>query len=184
MGAATARGRRAEDKVLGRRGACFSAPGSGRRSSGRSGSASVERIVLGHPEQNGGGERMHHMLKAETVRPPKQTMECLQQRFDEFRRVYETTIRGARAETAGRDLSPVTTSVSRVAAADRVRRACRDTEDGGHGIVRWKNGRIFTSKILSVNSSVSRRSTTASGRLDYGPILLARFDERKMRFHG
>ncbi len=31
----------------------------------------VERIVPGHPEQNGAHERMHRTLKAETTRPPE-----------------------------------------------------------------------------------------------------------------
>lgn len=35
----------------------------------------IERIVPGHPEQNGAHERMHRTLKAETTRPPEQTME-------------------------------------------------------------------------------------------------------------
>ena len=49
---------------------------------------SVERIVAGHPEQNGAHERMHRTLKTETARPPEQTMERQQKRFDEFRHVY------------------------------------------------------------------------------------------------
>ncbi|HYC93917.1 MAG TPA: integrase core domain-containing protein, partial [Thermoanaerobaculia bacterium] len=48
----------------------------------------IERIVPGHPEQNGAHERMHRTLKAETARPPEQTMERQQKRFDDFRRVY------------------------------------------------------------------------------------------------
>ena len=48
----------------------------------------IERIVPGHPEQNGAHERMHRTLKAETVRPPDQTMDRQQKRFDEFRHVY------------------------------------------------------------------------------------------------
>src|SRR5436190_10738709 len=36
---------------------------------------SIERIVPGHPEQNGAHERMHKTLKEETTRPPEQTME-------------------------------------------------------------------------------------------------------------
>jgi putative transposase len=43
--------------------------------------------VPGHPEQNGAHERMHRTLKAETERPPEQTMER-QQHLDEIRRVY------------------------------------------------------------------------------------------------
>jgi transposase InsO family protein len=36
---------------------------------------SVERIVPGHPEQNGAQERMHRTLKAGTARPPEKTLD-------------------------------------------------------------------------------------------------------------
>jgi len=49
---------------------------------------SVERIVPGHPEQNGTHERMHRTLKAQTTRPPESTFERQQQRFDYFRHEY------------------------------------------------------------------------------------------------
>jgi transposase InsO family protein len=47
-----------------------------------------ERIVPGHPEQNGRHERMHRTLKQETARPPKPTLWAQQVAFDEFRRIY------------------------------------------------------------------------------------------------
>jgi len=43
-----------------------------------------ERIVPGHPEQNGRHERMHRTLKAETARPPKTSLRAQQRAFDEF----------------------------------------------------------------------------------------------------
>jgi putative transposase len=47
-----------------------------------------ERIVPGHPEQNGRHERMHKTLKAETTRPPKRNMAAQQRRFDEWREEF------------------------------------------------------------------------------------------------
>lgn len=35
----------------------------------------IERLAPGHPEQNGAHERMHRTLKAETTRPPEQTLD-------------------------------------------------------------------------------------------------------------
>jgi transposase InsO family protein len=43
-----------------------------------------ERIVPGHPEQNGRHERMHRTLKAQTARPPRPDVEQQQRAFDEF----------------------------------------------------------------------------------------------------
>jgi putative transposase len=47
-----------------------------------------ERIVPGHPEQNGRHERMHRTLKAQTAQPPRPTEELQQAAFDEFRQEY------------------------------------------------------------------------------------------------
>jgi putative transposase len=47
-----------------------------------------ERIVPGHPEQNGRHERMHRTLKWETATPPKHTWPAQQRAFDRFRREY------------------------------------------------------------------------------------------------
>jgi transposase InsO family protein len=47
-----------------------------------------ERIPPGHPEHNGRHERMHRTLKAETAKPPAQTRQAQQRRFDAFRREY------------------------------------------------------------------------------------------------
>jgi hypothetical protein len=47
-----------------------------------------ERIVPGHPEQNGRHERMHRTLKDQTARPPRPSEAAQQQAFDEFLREY------------------------------------------------------------------------------------------------
>ena len=47
-----------------------------------------ERIEPGHPEQNGGHERMHKTLKAHTAKPPEETLAAQQRRFDLFRAEY------------------------------------------------------------------------------------------------
>jgi transposase InsO family protein len=47
-----------------------------------------ERILPGHPEQNGRHERMHRTLKAHTARPPRRTTEEQQAAFDDFRKEF------------------------------------------------------------------------------------------------
>jgi putative transposase len=44
----------------------------------------LERIALGHPEQNGSHEQFHSVLKAETARPPAANARAQQQRFTRF----------------------------------------------------------------------------------------------------
>jgi putative transposase len=48
----------------------------------------LERTDPGAPEQNGRHERMHGTLKAETARPPADTLGAQQRRFDDFRAIY------------------------------------------------------------------------------------------------
>jgi transposase InsO family protein len=47
-----------------------------------------ERILPGHPEQNGRHERMHRTLKEATVDPPKHDLPEQQQAFEEFKHEY------------------------------------------------------------------------------------------------
>jgi transposase InsO family protein len=47
-----------------------------------------ERIMAGHPEQNGRHERMHATMKAETATPPEANRRAQQRRFDQFRAEY------------------------------------------------------------------------------------------------
>jgi putative transposase len=48
----------------------------------------LDRIDRGKPQQNGRHERMHRTLKAETTRPPEQSLTAQQVRFDGFRNEY------------------------------------------------------------------------------------------------
>ena len=47
-----------------------------------------ERIVAGKPQQNGRHERVHRTLKEETAAPPAESGPAQQQRFDDFRAIY------------------------------------------------------------------------------------------------
>lgn len=47
-----------------------------------------ERIEAGKPYQNGRHERMHRTLKEDTANPPAVSLSAQQERFEEFRRLY------------------------------------------------------------------------------------------------
>jgi transposase InsO family protein len=51
---------------------------------------SHERIEPGHPEQNGRHERMHLTSKLDTTRPAGQNLLQQQERFDDFRQLFNT----------------------------------------------------------------------------------------------
>jgi transposase InsO family protein len=48
----------------------------------------VEYIAPGHPEQNGGHEQMHRMMKADTTRPPSTHLRAQQRRTDRWVKIY------------------------------------------------------------------------------------------------
>lgn len=50
----------------------------------------LERIEPGHPEQNGSHEQFHRVLKAETARPPAETLSGQQRRFTRFQAEYNS----------------------------------------------------------------------------------------------
>jgi putative transposase len=50
----------------------------------------LERIALGHPEQNGSHEQFHSVLKANTARPPAANARAQQRRFTRFCAEYNT----------------------------------------------------------------------------------------------
>ena len=55
---------------------------------------------------------------------------------------------------------------------------------GQNGMMRWKNVVIFTSKTLRGEWVGLEEIDDGVWSLYYGPVLLARFDERAMRFYG
>jgi len=62
----------------------------------------LERIALGHPEQNGSHEQFHSVLKAETARPPAANTRAQQRRFTRFCTEYN----GDRPHEALADRTP------------------------------------------------------------------------------
>ena len=141
----------------------------------------IERIVPGHPEQNGAHERMHRTLKAETARPPSQTFERQQKRFDHFRDVYNNE-RPHEALGQKRPASiyqpsrrPYPESLPPIEYLGHL-----ETRKVGHnGMMRWKDKRIFTSKTLTGEWVGLEEIDDGIWSLYYGPVLLAPFGRKR-----
>ena len=147
---------------------------------------SIERIVPGHPEQNGAHERMHRTLKAQTTRPPAATFEGQQQRFDRFRHEFNHE----RPHEALGQKRPATIYVP---SPRPYPETLPPLEYAGHleirrvdhsGMVRWNNSRLFLSHTLRGETVGLEEIDDGVWSLYYGPVLLARFDERDRRFYG
>lgn len=146
----------------------------------------VERIVPGHPEQNGAHERMHRTLKAQTTRPPEATLKRQQVRFDRFQDEYNNE----RPHEALGQKRPVTLYKP---SPRPYPESLPPIEYPGHleirkvddrGAIRWKNEKLFLSHTLLGEMVGLEEVDNGIWSLYYGSVLLARFDERDRRFYG
>ena len=148
---------------------------------------SIERIVPGHPEQNGAHERMHKTLKAETTRPPEKTLEQQQKRFDRFRHEFNN-------ERPHESLGQKRPATIYTPSPRPYPETLPPIEYPGHlmtrkvdhsGQIRWKDyERLFLSHTLHGEIVALEEIDDGMWSLFYGPVLLARFDERERRFYG
>jgi hypothetical protein len=145
-----------------------------------------ERITPGHPEQNGAHERMHRTLKAETARPPAASRPAQQERFDRFRSVYnEERPHEALAQRTPSELYQSSTRPYPVQVPE--------PEYPGHfevrsvrpsGEIKWQGGYLFLSETLDGERVGLEEAADGVWSVYFGPVLLARFEEREKKLCG
>lgn len=159
---------------------------------GRLSSLSVWWIRLGihpqliepaHPEQNGSHERMHRTLKNETTRPAKGNLAAQQVRFNHFRTEYNEQ---RPHEALGQE-----TPASLYRPSPRVLpKRLPEIEYPAHyevryvsanGGIRWKCAWVCVTHTLA--GEYVGMNEVGDGLWDvyFGPVLLGRMDERKLR---
>jgi transposase InsO family protein len=132
-----------------------------------------ERILPGHPEQNGRHERLHRTLKQDTMSPPAADPAVQQARCDEFRLEYNTE----RPHEALGQVPPATLYKSSPRAYPRhlgdlvypplseVRRV------RSNGQIKWRGGLVYISQSL-VGELVGITEGKDAWLVSYGPIAL------------
>jgi putative transposase len=159
---------------------------------GRLSSLSVWWIRLGiypqltepaHPEQNGSHERMHRTLKNETTRPAKGSLAAQQVRFNRFRTEYN--------EQRPHEALDQETPASLYRPSPRVLpKRLPEIEYPAHyevryvsanGGMRWKCAWVCVTHTLA--GEYVGLNEVGDGLWDvyFGPVLLGRMDERKLR---
>ena len=146
----------------------------------------IERIVPGHPEQNGAHERMHRTLKAETARPPEQNFARQQRRFDVFRddfnheRPHESLGQKRPVTLYRTSPRPYPETLPPIEYPGHF-----ETRKVGHnGMIGWRDYRLFLSHTLRGDTVGLEEIDDGVWSLYYGTVLLGRFDERERRIYG
>jgi len=146
----------------------------------------LERIEPGHPEQNGRHERMHRTLKQETARPPAGSRGAQQERFDRFRSIYNE-------QRPHESLGQKTPAELYHPSGRPYPEKTPEPEYPGHFEVRWvrPNGGIkwqgeflFLSQALSGERVGLEEVEDGLWSVYFGPVLLARFNERERQLYG
>ena len=141
------------------------------------------RIAPGRPQQNGRLERMHLDLKEWTTQPPERTLAAQQRRFDAFREMFNNV----RPHQAHRQQPPARffQGYPRAYPArlpeltypdDMIVRRVRH-----NGEIRWQGQLVYLSGVLAGEIVGLRGMTDDWWDLYFGPLHIARWDDRKKR---
>jgi putative transposase len=146
----------------------------------------LERIEPGHPEQNGRHERMHRTLKQETARPPAASRSAQQERFDQFRSIYnqqrphEALGQQTPAEFYRPSVRPYPSKIVQPDYPGHFEvRSVRP-----NGEIKWQGELLFLSEALSGERVGLEETADGVWTVYFGPLLLARFDEKERDLYG
>ena len=142
-----------------------------------------ERIVPGHPGQNGRHERMHRTLKKETATPPRYTWRAQQRAFDRFcleynqERPHEAIDQQVPAELYSQSNRSYPLILPEMTYPDdmEVRKVKQ------HGDISWKGHHIYLSGTLARESVGLKQITEQHWDIYFGPIRLAQMDTYNQR---
>jgi putative transposase len=144
-----------------------------------------ERIVPGHPEQNGSHEQFHSVLKAHTARPPAPNARAQQRRFDRFTREYNHD----RPHEALGDQPPASCYTP---SRRRLPAVAPSVDYPGHfevrrvssnGCISWNDTAVFLTESLAGDDVGFEAVDDALWTIYFSTVALARFDERRGQLH-
>jgi putative transposase len=142
-----------------------------------------ERIAPGKPQQNGRHERMHRTLKQAATRPPAASQRAQQRRFNAFCREYnhqrphEALDQQTPASQYTPSTRPYPKRLPELHYPDyyEVRKVSRN------GVVYWRNTLVYVSHLLAQERVGLDAIDDGIWQVYFGPLLLGRFDERKVK---
>ena len=142
-----------------------------------------ERIKPGHPQQNGRHERMHRTLKRAAAQPPAPNARAQQQRFDAFRRHYNTE----RPHEALAQRTPASLyTPSPRSYPKRLPEMIYPSYMHPHrvcdtGLIYWNAWRIYVGYLLASEHVGIEAVGDGVWNVHFGPLRLGGFDERNLK---
>lgn len=134
----------------------------------------------GCPGQNGGHERMHRTLKAETARPPAADATAQQARLDRFRQEFNQ-------ERPHEALGMQYPAERYRSSPRRYPRRLPELEYPGHcelrkvssaGTLKWRGQTLYVSEVFDGEIVSLEEIDDGLWSVCFGPLLLGRYDER------
>jgi transposase InsO family protein len=137
-----------------------------------------ERIVPGHPEQNGRLERFHRTLKAETASPPQATLRRQQRAFDAFRRGYneDRPHEALGQQPPARRYRPSPRPYPRRVASPEYGPGTTVRRVRTNGEIKWRGRRLYVSEALRGEPIGLTPVDDHSWLIQFGPLQLGLVD--------
>jgi putative transposase len=141
-----------------------------------------ELIEPGQPQQNGCHERMHKTLKAETTRPPANSLRAQQRKFDRFRdefnheRPHEALDQHTPASRYRASLREMPSKLPPLQYPDRFEVRYVSANGG----IRWKCQWVNVSIVCAGEYVGLEEIDDGIWELYFGPLKLGRLNERRM----
>lgn len=144
----------------------------------------VERIARGRPDQNGAHERFHRDLKAQTTRPPADTLAAQHRRFTVFRREYndERPHEALRDQVPAARYRPSPRPLPRRLAPLEYPGHWEPRRVGSNGCIVWRTEPLFLSETLAGETVAFEEVDDGMWTLHFGTVPLARWLERERCF--
>lgn len=141
-----------------------------------------ERILPGHPEQNGSHEQFHAVLKANTARPPAPNLRAQQQRFRRFCAEYndERPHAALQYQMPALYYEPSPRPWPRRVPPLEYPGHLEIRRVSDHGCIKWDGRVVFLSHVLGGEDVAFEEVDEGLWTLYFATVALARFDARDL----
>ena len=143
-----------------------------------------ERIQAGRPQQNGRHERMHRTLKEDTTKPPASSLRAQQNRFDNFRYVFnnERPHEGLKNAVPASLYYPSSVRLPRKLPEFTYPKGLLLRKVNNSGDISWHKTRIFISEVFRFEELALELTTPGFYRVYFRDLEVGELNAEELRF--